>query len=382
MLLPSTTPTETTVGFTPAAMTIVTDPFTFTPVTTAPTPTTLVTTPSPPLLSHSLPLLPPLHDDDRFYLDHYSTNLTGLGFSPVLESELFTTINAAILRHLSTSTHVQHVIIAYAALHLASKTPYPSTTHAHHLSAALHHKALALENFRPAIEAGITRDNSEPLLATAAVLVTCGFALPVADPGRRTQYNHIDLVAEIFGLIQGTSAILQAYGVEACKQEAKAALAKIDLPSPVGDAPWSEGDRSLQTLQYAIEAIPPVSEAERNRRSLLLHSLGKLRRCIEYVGAATKATPITCLWLSMVHKDFIHLITQRDQLALALIAHWAVHHRGNAAMTWWTHGWLETFMKALQQTIHPEHQHLINWCVARLEQSPLETYGSSAYSVG
>lgn len=376
---PSSTPTETTIGYTPTAMTILTDPFTLAPVTTAPTPTTLVTTPSPPMLHHTLPLAP-FDDHDRFYLDHYRANLTSLGMSPVPESELFAAVNDAILRHLATSTHVQHVIIAYSALHLASTTPNPSPAHAHHLSTALHHKALALERFRPAIQAGITRDNSDALLATASVLVTCGFALPAADPARRTRYNHIDLLAEIFGLVQGTSAILHQQGVHSCQaQDAQAQLVKINLPSPVGDAPpaWSEGESSLHALQLAIEAIP---SAEHTRRALLLHALGKLRRCIEYVGMAQKPTPITCLWLSMIQTDFINLIRQRDQLALVLVSHWAIHHRGNAAITWWSSGWLEAFMMALQQTISPEHKHLIAWCVAYLDQDTLDTGLSSSSS--
>lgn len=381
---PSFTPTETTVGYTPAAMTIVTDPFTLAPVTSAPTPTTLVTTPSPHLLHLSLPLLPPLHDEDQFYLDHYRSNLTGVGMSPIPDSELFDTVNSAILRHLGMSPHVQHVVIAYSALHLASTTPYPSAAHAHHLSTALHHKALTLEHFRPAIEAGVSPDNSEPLLATAAVLVTCSFALPAADPACRTGYNHIDLIAENFGLVKGTSAILQQHGRRSYygMHESGETWSSINLPSPIGDAPWSEGEKSLQDLQDVIEEIHPVSETERNRRASLLNSLEKLRRCIEYAASAEKPTPITCLWLSLVQKDYINLLVQRDPIALALISHWAIHHRGNAATTWWASGWLDAFIMALQKTIGYEYKHLMTWCMTQLQRGTSETNPSLVGFVG
>ena len=350
----TTSPTETTVGYTPAAMTVVTDPLTMGSITSGATPITIATTPSPPM-HHVLPLQ---DMDEEFYLRHYSTNLIKPGMAPILESELFHTINDSILRHSRTTTHLQHVVLAFSAFHLASITPCPSTTHSHHLATALHYKALALENFRPALEAGITPENGEPLLATSIVLVACTFALPVADPIRQTGYNHIDLLAESMGLFQGTSAILRQGVYRDLSPEQHSLPGTSNLPSSGGEAPLAEWERSMSILHCTIEAIDPASAEEQHRKSILLHAAGKLRRCVDQ-------ELITCLWLGMVKKDVSDLVSKRDPLALALVAHWAILS-GNSPLSWWKSGWLETYMAAIQEVMSDEHHHLISWCFTRL----------------
>jgi hypothetical protein len=356
MVPATTTPTETTVGYTPAALTVATDPFTVGSVTSSATPRTVFTTPSPPM-HHVLPLE---ELDEEYYLRHYATHLIKPGMAPMLESELFHTINEFILRHYRTTTHLHHVVLAFSALQIASRTPSPSPTHSHHLATALYYKNLALENFRPALAAGVTPENGESLLATSIVLVACIFALPVADPMCKTGYNHIDILAETMGLFQGTSAIIKQGGFgDMASSHQRICLGTNSLQSSTAEAPLTEWERSMSMLQDTIETVSPSSAEEEHRKSVLLHAAEKLRRCVAQ-------EMITCLWLGMVKRDVAGLVSKRDPLAMALVAHWAILSR-DAPRVWWKARWIEAYMAAVQEVIGDEHHHLISWCLAQLE---------------
>lgn len=335
----------------------------------------------PPLLSSNAP--PPpfyqlLSQNGRRLLHHYTTVLTLPYMGPVFESDITPRMNATIRRRLSGFPYLLNVVLCYSALHLASASPAYSPEQSSHLSMALHYKAKALETFRPAIAGGIHPENGEALLAAAAVFVACALALPGADPGCRTDFNRIDLLAQTAGLYQGNWVITKQ-GIFGPYANDNNEVQPPDYQSPGADFPWSDAHQSMDKAAEAIDALEEETEDQRHRKAILVHAAAKLRKSAKLVAAATKNFYVICAWMGMVKPEFIDLMKSRDPLALVLTAHWAIC-RNRSYSEWWAVGWPEAAVASIKAAVSDEYQYLLKWCLdqAQYEGSPVATSTSGS----
>ena len=332
------------------------------PDTTAGTESTIETKPS--LVSFST-------EQDAFLMHHYTTNLTTPAMSPILESNIFPSLNEAILRHAQTVPYVWHVVLAFSGLHLASYSPMPQS--ANYLYTALEHKQAALNLFMPAIAEGITPQTAEPQLAASAVLVACCLALPAADPGRKMSFDRIDILAEVAGLFQGTNHIYHHNAYKMLpRKPSSASSSSCDSSSPSsaprspGDnVPWPEAMESLRRCIDRLHALLPTQDPEEEkRRNVLDHAASRLQRAFGKVSEARRDFNVLCVWLGMVDLQFVRLIQTRDPIALLLLAHWAVC-RTNMDDIWWARGWPATAVGAIHEALDLDHRPLLDWCVSQ-----------------
>lgn len=311
-------------------------------------------------------------EHDAFLMYHYTTNLTTPSMAPILESNIFPSLNAAILHHAQTVPYVSHVVLAFSGLHLASYSSSPDS--ANYLYTALAHKDAALQLFMPAIREGITPQTAEPQLAASAVLVACCLALPAADPGRRMNFDRIDILAEVAGLFQGTNHIFHhnAYkdlprksSSASCSSCDSASLASHTPRSPGDDVPWPEAMNSLQQCIDALRALPPATDTkEEERRRVLDHAAEMLKKAFGKISEARRDFHVLCVWLGMVNRQFVTLIQVRDPMALLLLAHWAVC-RTTMDDIWWARGWPATAVAAIFENLDETHRPLLSWCLSQ-----------------
>lgn len=326
----------------------------------------------------STPILDP---NDSFLFQHYVNNLAVAPMSPILESDLFTPLNADILHHALSVPYVYHVVLSFSALHLASvyafyasHSPDPSHAHNHYhfLSTALAHKDAALQEFLPAIGAGIEA-SIETLLATSAVLVACELALPAADPVRRTAFDRIDILAQVAGLFQGTNHIFLHHTVppyvaaatlgSPCGPDTSSSGAAP--PSLADDVSWEEGLESIHRIIDTLESLEPSEDAaEENRLFVLTHAATKLYKAFSAISSGERDFRALCNWLGMVKKEFVNLIHSRDPMSLLLLAHWSIC-RIKMDSVWWARGWPESAVVSINEALDENHRPLLEWCLSQ-----------------
>lgn len=322
--------------------------------------------------------------EDEYLMTHFAENLSVPTMSPILESEFAPTLYESIIRWSQSIDYVYSVTLSFSAFHLASiqasgqaeSSPYftpDAPFKSNLLSVAIAHKDTAITLFREELAKGITHDNGGPLLTCSAVLVACALALPVADPGRVTQYDRIDLLGDVAILFNGTTAIFKQGIFGPYPREAPNHTTVDGQLSPGDGVPWAEAEVSLSRVVSAIEALPadpppssPTTPEVAERRAVLQHAASRLRQCFHLVATAKKDFHTACMWLGLVRPVFGAMIKARDRLALALLAHWIVC-RSHMDKIWWARGWpAESMAAVLEEMAGSEEASLLSFCAGRV----------------
>ncbi|KFH44852.1 hypothetical protein ACRE_043480 [Hapsidospora chrysogenum ATCC 11550] len=378
----------------------------FIPTPRTSTPATVASTPAPPaILPSSFPTslqpsralspapssLPVFDPSDNFLFHHYATNLTVPRMSPIRGSRLFNTLNAAVLRHAASVPYVHHVVLSFSALHLASthasashNSPGSGANHYSFLSAALTHKDKALQLFLAAIRAGVTAASAEPLIAASTVLMACEFALPAADPTRRTAFDRVDILAHVAGLFQGTAHLSNHSGrprdASYSSSTSSASGSETSSPPPAvpwpgDDVPWPQAQDSVRRVVVAIEALSaPENKQDETRRTVLRDAATSLIETFSLISTGQRDSHSLCAWLGAVRKEFVEFLRAKDQLAMVLLAHWATCHT-NMESTWWKRGWPSATVTSIDEALDQEHKPLLEWCLGQVTGT-LENVGS------
>ncbi|VUC35785.1 unnamed protein product [Clonostachys rosea] len=328
-------------------------------VATAPLPIT-----SPPL-THQLNTQ---GQTEQFLMFHYTTNLAIPGMAPIINPDDFQSINSSILYYANTHPYVRHALLSFSALHLASIHAVSVPAHGYYLESALHHKAVALELYRPELNSGVTPESGNPLLTACTIFIACAFTLPAADPDYRTGYDRIELLAQVSGLYQGATALFRMGIYGPYPQQHEMAAANVNL-----DFPWQELEASLQVTLRTAESIRPRSEQEDSRKAVLVHAGQKLLKSLHLAFGPKRNYHAFCIWLGVVKSGFVDLMYARDPFALSLVAHWAICHRHLNTM-WWARGWPSAAVRTMYDATDYDHRYLLDWCMSRVEMD--ESYAA------
>lgn len=376
---------------------------------------------STPLLLRplSVPGLDPLTHQ---ILHHYTASSSAFLTEPFQSNDVFSTIHAAIDRHLFAYPYVHQAVLTYSALHLASVLPssllFPASRYlpseappaSPHLVAAFSHKASALAHFRPVLES-ISSVNCEPALTASGLLVSCAFAMPIVSRQHAIgdEQDPIDLLAQIIALFNGTVVIFRmgwGGGIDPPLDEKSSMSIRRDVIRQAGkEAPWPEAEESLRAVISAISRLddsPPQSHPDGkepsggdrqalnpgpeqqlptlSRKEILVDIALKLRNAMRRVAAARGVYRVAIGWLSTVAPAFVERLQARDPLALVLLGHWILCLR-EMPHVWWTRGWAEWTVETICEEIgQGEYGPLMQWPRAEVGLSGENTH--RAVSVG
>lgn len=242
-------------------------------------------------------------------------------------------------------------ILAISALHLAYQTPGGRESF---LLQSSQHLEPSLQAFKTLI-ANPVDTSAPPLFACASLLVVHSF-------GISTLHEPNDPIEEIFGciqLIRGVSTILRKswdtiHGVEF---SALASLITNGLTSGVsGDVP------EINALKQQVESLPQY-DTPSSERTACLEALGHLERVlleVQACGQEKSAIAMLFNWPALLSDEFVSMLAQRQQVALVILAHFAIP-LGSVGQCWWLQNSDLRLIDSVEQKLDERYRAWLVW---------------------
>ena len=265
-------------------------------------------------------------------LMHHFTTHTHLGFSYNREMDNLwrDTVPRLAFDHL----YLLHGILALSALHLAQLHP---TRRGHYRTIAAQHYTSGLELFRPVLQVEISQEDCHAVFAFGISAAFIAMAMPeYSMSAQSSNFDALHHLLEVMGLFRGIPALLSG---SLAWIRAGPMGPFIRQPGAAGDPGVSVSvavENALRALEARNEALnadaaydedPDAatgSQAEQHcTREHYATVIAALRPAFSHV-TKNQDKMLMIAWLVMVPPKFIEALRQREPLALAVVAHFAV----------------------------------------------------------
>ena len=257
--------------------------------------------------------------------------------------------------------YIMRAALAISSLHLAHYRPHLGE---HYRSLAIAHHQAASSVAVTKMAQDITPDTARDLFVFS--ILTVFFAL-----GCPRKENDFLLIGESgfpdwMFLLQGTRSFIEIGGfahqdgpLTTLIQQGAYRLRKQGYKESGNLDPASPAQVSLSRLQDLISQ----EEADENLRRIYASSISDLRSSIAAIVDRTSASHDIAdafVWIYMTIDEFIPLLRQPTQPALAIFAYFCVLLKKLDAQ-WWLHGWADHLMRKLNVLLDDEHRLWIQW---------------------
>jgi hypothetical protein len=246
-----------------------------------------------------------------------------------------------------------HGILAMSALHLAYSKP---SKRASYLSqSAIHHQS-GLRQVSTILP-HVTKDNCTALYIFSAVI--CMFTL--ASPRAPDDFLVVGEsgIAEWLLLFRGTRSI-----IELSRDTLKTGVLgpmfairerKFHLRQQVPSDPFLEGEQ----LDELTERIRRTARSHVQAYADAIQELKKLFAVVFLDGARCESEDVF-VWLFRVSDEYLMLLRERTQEALAIFAFFCVFPKRLEA-NWWIEGWSGHLMTRIHLLLDEEHRLWVRW---------------------
>ena len=234
--------------------------------------------------------------------------------------------------------HLVHGILSIAALH---RVYLENDTDSRSLDTAVHHYGIALSKSREAL-AQLSEQNSSSLFALSQLIAIIALGLPIS-PASRPMADPVEEIIQIATLMRGSREIVATHSTTIRKGPMAAMIRQGFSTNPAILPP--ELETALDGLEADLYREGEQVE-EDDGHAPYRETITALKSCFRNAGfsvSAPNGTPvedqiIALSWLSLMHPDFVQLLSRRRPVALVLLAHYAIAVRTLDAM-WWCQGW-------------------------------------------
>jgi len=314
------------------------------------------------LEEQSLPALNVL-DLELFYHYTHDTNLTV--FSNATLYKIWTTdVVVDSFQH----PFLLHMILAVSALHLAH-TGSPERRELYRVAAAQHQQQ-GLRQFTPMIN-HITTRNCDALFSCATFIVMFAAAMP-QSPGMDIQAETFEKLFCLAQLTKGVFSIIEGAG-EWIRSGKLGQIFDGDRWDETQVTPLSNDTVT------AFESIDQLINAEGNDHNRAVHAEAMmwLRKTLNAVHKNIDHPSIGFMFLIFTPPSFMELLRQKDQLALVILAHWAIILHGSRHL-WYIKNWGLHLLEASYQELQPEWRKCITWPMQQLRKTQTADRESNA----
>ncbi|KAE9364761.1 hypothetical protein N431DRAFT_421945 [Stipitochalara longipes BDJ] len=244
---------------------------------------------------------------------------------------------------------LMHSLFSVAALHIASSHPPNLSSY---IDRAIRHHNIALQEYSYKLE-NITQENSASLLACATLIVIFALNLAVSRPHKEFS-GPIEEMLGIFTLLRGVPFLL---GESWCWiQESEIGLLFaarelediIMLPDDVTNA--------LKLLEERNQ----LSSKEGFERDTYARAIRGVKGCFEQLWLKDRDNGMVLSWPISVSQEYITLLASRQQMALVILAHYAVV-LNEIRDTWWANGWGYKLVQEVSHVVEGDLESLIVW---------------------
>ena len=219
------------------------------------------------------------------------------------------------------------------------------------LQSALHHRQLALTSSKSAMS-NPTNANQDALYTFSALTNHIAWALPFAAGSGKLQ-DPIAEIAQIMALTRGSTFFAQE-NFEGRREK---------IAPPVRKGFLSSTAAIPEDIQAQLDILSEEShilgEAE-SSGALCLKAIEVLALCFRNTVDNEEEPAVVLCWLAMIPRDFAVLLVERQDLALVILAHYAVLLYGLRDV-WWCKGWGVELVGFISRSLEGRWLELVEW---------------------
>ncbi|KAK4503050.1 hypothetical protein PRZ48_006477 [Zasmidium cellare] len=252
---------------------------------------------------------------------------------------------------------VLHGILAVAAIHRAGL--YPTESEELTMQSSTH-MDVAISELRRQIE------HPDPAAATA-VFALSG-VLVIHSLGMAQIHPPSDPIGDLchwFRLVKGSQACVAGNWILLLSSELAPIITSVDRTTDPGRGV----PEVLRVKDLIRQEIPDDNE---DLQETYLQAIDELHVVFVNVHHYIRQQEISAVnhtlsWIATVRPAFLDLLYQRDQLALVILAHFAVLFRLQEN-SWWMRGWARWTLDAVQAQLEPGFREWTEWACRQCEE--------------
>ncbi|KAK3321805.1 hypothetical protein B0H66DRAFT_181181 [Apodospora peruviana] len=262
-------------------------------------------------------------------------------------------------RQAFTHHFLLHQILAITAFHQAYLQPQHRQSYS---LKASHHQSLAIQGIRFALS-NISADNCHALFASSTLLYIGAMASSGPKEGKPVK---LDNLIDVFLLSKGIYSVL----ISSEQHIRSGPLHELFEPRPSGE-PQPVLERLLVQLEKlaarVLEEMNASSDADDSvrDRDVIMREIDRLVGAIQYSieAAPSPVHQVVGAWPLLMGEDFIALLRQRCQPALAVLSVHCVIMHATEDEYWFTRGWGLCIIQDISQTMAPPWNQDAAWAL-------------------
>ncbi|KAH6642120.1 hypothetical protein C7974DRAFT_350391 [Boeremia exigua] len=267
-----------------------------------------------------------------------------------------------------THTFLMHEILAFAALHKASKLP---DRRREYYTLGIHHQDLAIKGMRPKLQ-NIVPEETPAILATSTLLTlgvfaSTGFEASCADIP--SPPSAIDGILNIFSLMQGMGNVL-ALAHENVLESFLAPMFRDPLESTPSQPLLQELIQHLPQLVSFVETKQGLSEQERTNLLRVINDFEPVLKLASPPRVDNRELRFLFFWPLHLDGSFLVGVQQRHPGSLVVLMYYATMLFAAEPRYWFMDGWGHRLMKACYDSVDQSWLPVMQWPLSFLEASP------------
>ncbi|GAP88677.2 putative duf814 domain-containing protein [Rosellinia necatrix] len=253
-----------------------------------------------------------------------------------------------------TDEPLMHQILAISAFHLAHLQPSHRLLY---LTLASQHHGDALHGLRTRFTHAVTPESSHSAFAAAALLIIGAFATFAAHGGNQDNIGPgLQDMLDIFGLIRGMNVVLDAWTHTLLQGRFAKLFAEY------------QSSRPMILLEVICEKLRDLRENTENdnRTRVINREITNFIGSIKYSIRCARFPEIrlVMLWPTQAHPDFLALLHQRDEKAMAILAYYCAIVHEAQSYAWFCTRWGANVARDIKGSIRSLEAEAIAWPLA------------------
>lgn len=245
--------------------------------------------------------------------------------------------------------YLMHSLLSVTALHMAHSHIQNQSSY---IDRAIRHHEISIREFSLELRA-ITQENSPSLFSCAAITVIFAFSLAMLRPHEEPS-RPIEELFGIFTLLRGMPVVIGEMWNWVRESEI--------APMFVG----REVDKSIVLSDDVTNAIKLLEDRNQltsrldSERQTYTRAIQGLKECFMLISSKDRNNGMALGWPITVSQDYIAFLRSRQQMALVILAHYAVILY-DGRDTWWAVGWGSKLIQELDKVVEDEWKSLLVW---------------------
>jgi hypothetical protein len=244
---------------------------------------------------------------------------------------------------------LMHSLVSVTALHIASLHPENQPSY---IDTAIRHHNIALREYSHKLHGGMTRENSPSMFACATLIVIFALNLAVSKPHKEAT-GPIEEMLGIFKLLRDVPIVLGEMWDWVRESEIAPMFAGRELDNTI---------ILPDDVANAIKLLEEQNElsSSRSERDIYTLAIQGVKDCFKLTSSNDRDNGMVLSWPISVSQEYIALLGSRQQMALVILAHYAVI-LNEIKDTWWAMGWGSKLIQEVHQVLDCEWKVLIAW---------------------